>query len=278
MKPRLCIAIHDVAPATWPACARLIAMLQALGAPPATLLVVPDWHRRGAIDADAAFRQAIDARVGRGDEIALHGHVHLDEAPAPCTPLAWLRRRVLTAGEGEFAALSRDESARRIEAGRQRLAACGWHARGFVAPAWLLGEGARAALAHSTFAWTSTQARLERIDNGLCIAAPVIGASARAAWRRYASRAWLRIAASAWSDVPLLRIALHPADAVHADLLDAWRSLLIELLRQREPSTKSAAIDTFVRERPSPVTLGGTSASAVAPARESEARSAAGGR
>ena len=87
MKPGLCIAIHDVAPATWPACARLIAVLDAIGAPPATLLVVPDWHRRGAIDADAAFRRAIDARIARGDEIALHGHVHLDEARAPRTPL-----------------------------------------------------------------------------------------------------------------------------------------------------------------------------------------------
>jgi predicted deacetylase len=163
---------------------------------------------------------------------------------------------------------SRTTTPRRLRLACTRLRGAGLAARG----------GARAALAHSTFAWTSTQARLERIDNGLCIAAPVIGASARAAWRRYASRAWLRIAASAWSDVPLLRIALHPADAVHADLLDAWRSLLIELLRQREPSSKSAAIDAFVRERPSPVSLGGTSASAVAPARESEARSAAGGR
>jgi len=275
MKPGLCIAIHDVAPATWPACARLIAVLDAIGAPPATLLVVPDWHRRGAIDADAAFRQAIDARVARGDEIALHGHVHLDEARAPRTPLAWLRRRMLTAGEGEFAALGRDESAWRIDAGRRRLAACGWHARGFVAPAWLLGEGARAALAQSTFAWTSTQTRFERIDDGLCIAAPVIGASARAAWRRRASRAWLRIAARAWNDVPLLRIALHPADAAHADLLDAWRSLLIELLRQREASTKSAAIDAIVRERPSPAPLGGGSACAGPSVRRIEARRAA---
>lgn len=249
MTPRLCIAIHDVAPATWAQCARLIGMLDALGAPPTTLLVVPDWHRRGGIDADAAFRRAIDARVAHGDEIALHGHVHLDEAPPPRTPRAWLLRRMLTAGEGEFAALGRDESARRIDAGQRRLAACGWHARGFVAPAWLLGDGARAALAHSTFAWTSTQARLERLDDRLRIAAPVIGASARTAWRRRTSRAWLHVTARAWTDVPLLRIALHPADAAHADLLAAWRSLLIALMRRREALTKSAAIDAITRER-----------------------------
>ena len=47
----------------------------------------------------------------------------------------------------------------------------------------------------------------------------------------------------------MLRIALHPADAAHADLLAAWRSLLIALMRRREALTKSAAIDAITRER-----------------------------
>ncbi|HEY6943202.1 DUF2334 domain-containing protein, partial [Dokdonella sp.] len=146
---RLCIAIHDVAPATWPACDRLLALVDALGAPPLTLLVVPDWHRRGAIDADRAFRRAIDARVARGDELALHGLVHLDEATPPRRALDRLRRRVLTAGEGEFAALDEGEALARIDAGLERFSRCGWAARGFVAPAWLRGAGTRAALART---------------------------------------------------------------------------------------------------------------------------------
>ncbi|HEU4663742.1 MAG TPA: DUF2334 domain-containing protein [Dokdonella sp.] len=242
MTPRLCIAIHDVAPATWPACERLLALVDALGAPPATLLVVPDWHRRGTIDADPAFRRAIDARVARGDELALHGLVHLDKARPPRGAVERLRRRVLTAGEGEFAALEERESLARIEAGLLLFARCGWSARGFVAPAWLLGNGARAALARAPLCWTSTHAALEHCARRWRIAAPVLGASARSAWRRRASRAWLPTAARAWRDAPLLRIALHPADAAHAELVEAWRSVLSTLLAGREALTKSAAI------------------------------------
>ena len=44
MSAQLCIAVHDVAPATWRQCARLFDLVDALGAPPLTLLVVPDWH------------------------------------------------------------------------------------------------------------------------------------------------------------------------------------------------------------------------------------------
>ena len=48
MKRTLCIALHDVAPATWPRCERLLAMLDGIGARAVTLLVVPDFHRGGA--------------------------------------------------------------------------------------------------------------------------------------------------------------------------------------------------------------------------------------
>lgn len=242
MIARLCIAIHDVAPATWPACARLLALVDALGAPPVTLLVVPDWHRRGAIDTDPEFRRAIDARGARGDELALHGLVHLDEAAPPRGLTDRVRRRVLTAGEGEFAALDEREALARIDAGLLGFARCGWSAQGFVAPAWLLGDGARAALARTPLRWTSTHAALEDSGGRWRMAAPVLSASARSAWRRRASRLWLPFAARAWHAAPLLRVALHPADADHPELLDAWRDVLGVLLARRDALTKSAAI------------------------------------
>lgn len=242
MSARLCIAIHDVAPATWPACERLLGLVDALGEPPATLLVVPDWHRRGTIDADPAFRRAIDARVARGDELALHGLVHLDEAPPPHRASDRLLRRVLTAGEGEFAALDEATAFARIEAGLQHFAQCGWSTQGFVAPAWLLGDGARAALARTPLRWTSTHGALEDCRRRWRIAAPALSASARSAWRRRASRSWLSLAQRIWHATPLLRVALHPADAAHAGLLEAWRRVLGALLTQREATTKSAAI------------------------------------
>lgn len=238
----LCIAIHDVAPATWPQCETLLALLDALGAPPTTLLVVPDYHHRGGADADASFVEAIGQRLARGDEIALHGYFHLDDGPAPRTPIDWLRRRRLTAGEGEFAALSQDQAAARIDAGLAMFARLGWTARGFVAPAWLLGAGARAALRQTSLRYTSTHTYLETPMDAQRIAAPVISASTRSPWRRWTSRRWLAASRVLTARTPLLRIALHPADALHADVLDAWRGLLRVLLAERTPLTKSAAL------------------------------------
>jgi predicted deacetylase len=266
---RVCIAIHDVAPATWPACARLLALLDELGAPALTLLVVPDYHHRGRVNLDAEFRCAIDARLARGDEVALHGYYHLDDAPVPRDPLAWIHRRVLTNSEGEFAALDVDAASERIARGLHAFTLCDWPVRGFVAPAWLLGDGARAALARSSLAWTSTHTRLESLDDGRRVEATAISASARSRWRRQASLAWLAIAAQATRSDALVRVALHPADAAHANLLDAWRTLLQTLLSQREALTKAAALAAPPphRGRPLRVNMTAQPAQAIADAR-----------
>jgi uncharacterized protein len=242
MTRALCIAIHDVAPATRAACDALFDLLQSVGAPPATLLVVPDYHRRGSIERDIDFVRAIDARIGRGDEVALHGWHHLDDGPASYDAFEWLRRRVLTASEGEFAALTEHEAALRLDAGLRMFERLRWTARGFVAPAWLLGAGARAALARTSIRWTSTHTQLQLIADGRRIAAPAISASARSAWRRWTSKRWLRIAASATRRAPIVRVALHPSDAIDTDVMHAWRALLVTLLDEREPLTKSDAL------------------------------------
>src|SRR4051794_23039030 len=46
------IALHDVSPATWRECRALLAMLDATGAGPLSLLVVPHYHYRAPITAD----------------------------------------------------------------------------------------------------------------------------------------------------------------------------------------------------------------------------------
>lgn len=246
MTQRLCIALHDVAPATWPRCARLLELLDGLGAPPVTLLVVPDWHAQGRVDCAPDFQRAIERRRARGDEVALHGYFHRDDAPAPRTPAAWLRRRVLTAGEGEFTELHCDIAEARMRSGLDMFARLGWAVDGFVPPAWLASAGARVALQRVGLRWTSTHRALIVFDaasgDERRIAAPCLTASPRSAWRRHASRAWLRAALKFTAQSPLLRVGLHPGDADHADLLACWREVLKTLLDRREALTKSAAI------------------------------------
>jgi predicted deacetylase len=238
----VCIAIHDVAPATMPACERLFALIAELGAPPATLLVVPDFHRRGRIERDLAFVRAIDRRLANGDEVALHGYHHVDDGPVPHSPIEWLQRRVLTASEGEFSALTQHEAEQRIGAGLAMFERLHWNVAGFVAPAWLLGDGARAALARTPLRWTSTHGAIESLADAQRIVAPAISASARSAWRRWTSRRWLTLARTAFRAEPLVRVALHPADVVDVALIDAWRRLIVALLSERTALTKSDAL------------------------------------
>jgi hypothetical protein len=238
----LCIALHDVAPATWPRCARLLAMLDEIGARAITLLVVPDFHRRGTIASDAGFIAAIEARRERGDEIALHGYTHVDEAAPPRSPSTWFRRRVLTASEGEFSALDRLVAAQRIAAGRDMLARIGWHVDGFVPPAWLASRGTREALAASDLLYTSTHTALVDLRCGISLDAASVTASPRSALRRAMSKRWLSAARWATRASRIVRAGLHPGDADHPDLVAVWRSLLVAWLAEREPMTKRDAV------------------------------------
>jgi predicted deacetylase len=243
MSRSVCIALHDVAPATWPQCSRLLTMLRELGDPPLTLLVVPDYHGGGRIDRSREFVRAVEQRIGRGDELALHGYDHLDHAPAPRTPAAWLRRRVLTASEGEFSELACAEARTRIDRGLEIFERLGWQADGFVAPAWLASAGTRAALRQFSLRYTSTHTQLIDLRHDRHHRAPCLTASPRSAWRRRASQLWLATTEILTAQSPLIRIGLHPADALHADLIDCWRGLLTRLLRQRTALTKTQAVD-----------------------------------
>lgn len=253
MTRQLCIALHDVAPATWPGCARLLDLLDALGAPPLTLLVVPDWHAQGRVDHAADFLHAIERRRACGNEIALHGYFHRDDAPTPRTLSAWLRRRVLTAGEGEFADLPCDIAEARIREGLDLFAQLGWNVDGFVPPAWLASAGTRLALQRTGLRWTSTHTALIALGDGGVdaerrIAAPCLTASPRSAWRRRASMAWLHAGLKLTAQTPLLRVGLHPRDADHPDLLACWHDVLATLLDQREALTKSRAVSAILRD------------------------------
>jgi uncharacterized protein len=245
--PQVCIALHDVAPATWPHCARLLAMLDELEAPPTTRLVVPYFHGNHRIDRDADFIRAIGQRLARGDEIALHGYDHRDRAAPLRSPGDRFRRRVLTAGEGEFAALGEADARQKIERGLELMQCLRWPVRGFVPPAWLAGTGARAALRASGLRWFSTHDSLVPLPDGMPVSAPCLTASSRTAARRLMSRLWLNAMASVTRRAPLVRVGLHPADADHAELMECWRRLLRDLLALREPVTKSQALAMRLR-------------------------------
>src|SRR5438128_3365023 len=160
----LCVSIHDVAPATWPDCLRLVQAIRAVADIPLTWLVVPHYHFRP--ERSGAMEAGLDAALGRGDELALHGYSHLDTETNGGGLRARFLRNVYTRREGEFAALGRDEARRRIELGLDWFRARGWTPAGFVPPAWLLGEGAWKALRESAFTYTTTFSHFHCLQGG----------------------------------------------------------------------------------------------------------------
>ena len=152
----------------------------------------------------------------------------------------WLRRRIYTAGEGEFWALSRDEAAERLLLGQRWFAANRWPLAGFVPPAWLLSPEAWLALrAFPAFSYVTTFTHVHALHSGLSVRAPCLTFSTRAPWRRTLSRAWATVG---WVEAPLARLALHPQDAAYPELRRAWQRKLDALLQDRTALTKAEAV------------------------------------
>ena len=242
----LCVELHDVAPATWQDCNRILQMVDAVGDIPVTLLVVPDFHRSGRVSRDAVFLRAIDQRVARGDEVSLHGLVHLDEGPAPRTPAEWFRRRVRTLSEGEFAALDADAAEERIGRGYAELAAAGWTVSGFVPPAWLAGREARVALTRFPFAYVALRGAFHRLPDWAVLPTTTLSYAAFTRVRRALSRPVLQWQSRRAAPARTLRLALHPVDGRHAHVLAHWQSMLTCALAHRVAMTASGIVTAFL--------------------------------
>ena len=230
----VCIVLHDAAPSTRAACVRTLAAIRDVaGDAPVTLLAVPRYHDE---PSSTSFDTWLGDRVRRGDELALHGCTHRDDG----TPQGWLdrlRRSHYTRGEGEFWSLSRQDALARIDVGIEWFAKNGWPLSGFVAPAWLLGPGAREAVVERPFEYTATLRQLIHLPSQLAVPSQSIVYSTSTGWRRQMSLAW-----NAGVDLlerrnPVLRIELHPRDADFAPVRRSWQRILARALHKRRPTT-----------------------------------------
>ncbi|MBK9133483.1 MAG: polysaccharide deacetylase family protein [Betaproteobacteria bacterium] len=234
---RLCVVLHDVAPPQWDDCRRTLVMLCRLAQETrtrlrVTLLVVPGWHGNPCMPPD--YLLWLQRLQSAGHELALHGLTHLDEAPRN-GPLAFFERDFyFTSGEGEFAALTLAEAARRLRVAQTWARVHGLNATGFVPPAWLLNDAAWLALRKAGFDYVCTPGRIVAMPSGKEVSAHALGFSPRNAWRRAVSMAWVRAMSRFSEHHELLRLDLHPVDIRHEDLCRAWIELLERELPRRQ--------------------------------------------
>ena len=243
----LCVSIHDVAPHTWKQCERWLDAIHAVADIPVSLLVVPHYHRY-PVREPALYECLLEERLARGDELVLHGYTHLDEGP---TRFGWLDkfvRHVYTRDEGEFYAIDADEARARIELGLKWFEARRWPVTGFVAPAWLLGEGAWDALRDFPFSYTTTLRRLFLLPERRAIASPCMVYSVGNRWRRSFSYTRNLLLEGLAFPAPMVRLALHPNDVNYPGVVRRSQALLERMLVSHQAMTKRAFVESVATQ------------------------------
>lgn len=248
----LCVSIHDVSPATWPECLHLLHAVRAVADIPLSWLVVPRYH--GSPARSYPYERKLADMAGQGHELVLHGYTHSDDAPLRMSLLDCAARTLYSRREGEFAALDCREACERIEQGLAWFGERGWPVEGFVAPAWLMSKEARAALTKYPFEYTTSYTHFHGLRSGRVLFAPSLVYAARNGAGRLLSRPAAAMLARLMRDAPLVRLALHPADAHHPVLVRHAQDLIGTLLIERTALTKAAFARNIAAWPAAPIT------------------------
>ena len=240
--PRLLASIHDVSPRFADEVDRLGERLarHLRGVAPA-LLVVPDHWGEAPIAGDRVFQAKLRGWADAGADIFVHGWFHRDDSRHDGA-LTGFKARHMTAGEGEFLGLGHDEALRRMRDGRALIEdATGRSVTGFVAPAWLYGPGARAALADAGFALAEDHMRVWRPADGAVLAkGPVVTWASRSRARTASSLFFAGLARGALHPLRTVRVAVHPGDVHVPAILKSINATLASFARRRAIGRYSA--------------------------------------
>ena len=211
----LLASIHDVGPRFESEVDRLVDRLQShVGTGRFAMLVVPDHWGEAPLASAPAFAARLRGWADNGVEMFLHGWSHRDDS-AHEDPRAAFKAKHMTAGEGEFLGLSEAEATRRLRAGRKVVEdAIGRPVAGFIAPAWLYGPGAHAAVRAEEFPLAEDHMQVWNPESGDVLArGPVITWASRSRARIRSSLAFAALARVILQPLRTVRVAVHPGDA-----------------------------------------------------------------
>ena len=231
----LLASIHDVSPRFEGDVDRLTDLLRPHVGDRIAMLVVPNHWGSAPIAQNSSFASRLREWSNEGFEVFLHGFYHRDASPHDSLS-SRLRSKLMTAGEGEFLCLPRRDAASRIAEGRKLLEdITGREITGFIAPAWLYGQGALEALAEAEIRLAEDHFRVWSPANDAQLArGPVITWASRTKSRLLSSL----MAAGALRRAPIkaLRIGVHPPDVRHQVLVRSIQTTLSVASRTRTPA------------------------------------------
>jgi predicted deacetylase len=235
----LLVSLHDVTPAHADRLARAERLFDALGIPAVTYLFVPNYHGRWPAHERADFVAWCRASRAFRVQWFLHGYFHREDTGRGChaTLAEWCGRTFLTAGEAEFLALRGRALESRMTRGIDAFSSClGERPSGFVAPAWLYNDELLPALARLRVGFTESHFHVFDLRNGRALRSPVITWASRSAACRSVAIATAAIRSRLWTREPLVRIALHPRDFDHPQVVDSIQRTIDTVRRMRSIS------------------------------------------
>ncbi len=241
MKERaLVVSVHDVSPWTRNSCDRILRELGEIGVGATSLLVIPDHHHRGHWRDDAEASAWLVGKAGAGHEVVTHGYFHQRERRPGESAATKMTTRWYTADEGEFYDIDRAEARSLVEKANAELRELGLDPAGFIAPAWLLGTGAEAALRELGVEYTTRLGGVFDLRTGEAHRSQSLVWSVRSVWRRQVSLAWNALLFRRMAPRDLLRISIHPVDVEHRSIWRQVRAFVARALADREAVTYQA--------------------------------------
>ncbi|WP_313439221.1 polysaccharide deacetylase family protein [Novosphingobium sp.] len=250
----LLASIHDVGPGSEAAVLRLAELLERrLGGPRFAMLVVPDHWGRHPLSQDRLFQARLRSWADSGIEMFVHGWFHKDDSEnggGQHRGAARLKARHMTAGEGEFLGLDEATALSRMLDGKALLEdVIGRPAAGFVAPAWLYGDGARAALRKAGLPIVEDHWRVWSAKSDATLAkGPVITWASRSTARTASSLAFAALARRVLPMMETVRVAVHPGDVTKKSLIASIDTTLKRFAATHTPSKYQDLCDSMAEQ------------------------------
>ncbi|MBI4212119.1 MAG: polysaccharide deacetylase family protein [Deltaproteobacteria bacterium] len=238
MKSTCLISFHDASPIFQSEMEEASACLQNLGITHISLLVIPCYHYQTKLSEHPNFLMQLKKMEAQGAEIIHHGWSHLDDRPQYNF---WYRIR--TQGEGEFSSLSESEALHRLQLGRTLFTENDIHPRGFIAPAWLMSDGTKAAIKQLEFGYYEDSLHIHDLTNSRRLFAPLIGYTQRKRLHRQLCLTANPLLARLFPYFSITRFAIHPADVRDKTTWRQMQRVLACLKTNVEFKTYSDVID-----------------------------------
>jgi hypothetical protein len=245
MPLELFFAIHDVTPFHLNRLKRAEVLFEKWGVEKILYLLVPNYHGAHRADRDADFRAWCHRQRAFEVQWCQHGYFHIVANQAASVQRLEFQGGLIGAGdhpvgstlsdEGEFRRLPAEWVRDRLIQGREVFRrTLDREPNGFIAPKWMGTRHLTEVLAELGYAWTEDDHSLCNLASGQRRWSPVITWATRSVWRKQMSLLGCPLLERLTSSMPLLRIAMHPFDFDHPEVIRSISRIIDRAKRARE--------------------------------------------